>query len=615
MPRFSRRGRRIGWIAGILGVALVAGAGAVLRWRAGQGDGGPLSEGRSAYARGDWEGSDRLARHRLKQAPDDPEALQLAIRSMARQGRDQAAITAYSHLELKRMTAEDYFLLGRALARTGQDELALKSLEAARDADPDRPETLEELARAYLRNGRPAAADALAGRLLREPGWEARAQLILGASRSAQHDPIGAARALHRAFELDPEGKAASPDPSGPLRLLLVRSLLQSSQPAEARRMLEELPGSGSDPESAWLLSRCFLQERAWDRAAEALKAAGSYRADHPLEPEPAPHVGEARCAGCHRSAYEDLLTSRHSRTFARAADAKSIPWPDRAIPDPGAPEVSHRFERREDGIHVTTTVADQVFRAVARYAFGSPDHYVTFTGPDERGQSRLLRMSYYDSPKGAGWDVSTGLLPRPPHPDQFLGEPAKPVDGERGCLDCHTTNFRAVEVRVGPESADRAIGCERCHGPGGHHVAAVEGGFPDPAIISPGRAPEVTINRLCGQCHDFALPHGFTGEPDDPGWYRFHGARLEQSRCSIASGGRLHCVTCHDPHRRLETAAAPYEARCLSCHGAGQTTCPVDPAKGCVECHMPRVWRQPTHSFQSDHKIRIVPRGSSGSR
>ena len=42
-------------------------------------------------------------------------------------------------------------------------------------------------------------------------------------------------------------------------------------------------------------------------RAQAALVQAGSYRDDHPLEPEPAPYVGEARCQKCHAADLSDL--------------------------------------------------------------------------------------------------------------------------------------------------------------------------------------------------------------------------------------------------------------------------------------------------------------------
>ena len=118
-------------------------------------------------------------RRRLKVAADDPEALRLSARSAARQNRDQQAIAIYSRLELRLMTAEDYFLLGRSLSRTGQDDLALKALEASRDAEPDRLEMLDELAQVYFRKDRPAAAPAIAERLIHQPRREARSQLYL----------------------------------------------------------------------------------------------------------------------------------------------------------------------------------------------------------------------------------------------------------------------------------------------------------------------------------------------------------------------------------------------------------------------------------------------------
>jgi tetratricopeptide (TPR) repeat protein len=567
-----------------------------------------LSHGKASYSSGNWGQAALEARQRLKESPGDPEAVRLAARSAARQDRDQAAIAAYSRLELSLMTGEDYFLLGRALSRTGQDDLALKALEAAHDVDPDRIEMLDELAQVYSRKDRAGAAAAIAERLSQEPGWETRACMMLGTFRAALNDPAGAARCLERAYELDPTAKAAAPHPAQPLWMLMVRSLLQTGRAAKARHYLETIPQVSSAPEFAWLRSRSFFQDKDWKEAAKALDSSASYRTENPLEPEPAPYVGAARCASCHRSIYETHLLSRHSTTFGHARDPGHFPLPDRPLPDPVQPEVTHSFQRLESGIKVETRAGDQVFHALASYALGSPDRFVTLVGSDDKGQSRELRISSYRSPKGSGWDVSTGLDPHPDTPDGFLGPVLEPYDGARRCLSCHTTNFRAIERNVGPESADHSIGCENCHGPGGHHVLAAEASFPDLAIINPGKDNAGATNQLCGRCHDINRPHKFTGEPDDPGWFRFESTRLQASRCYVASGRAVHCVTCHDPHKNAETLAGPYEAKCLSCHGSGlgKTICPVNVTKGCVECHMPRVWREQTHSYKTDHRIRV---------
>jgi hypothetical protein len=303
------------------------------------------------------------------------------------------------------------------------------------------------------------------------------------------------------------------------------------------------------------------------------------------------------------------VLASRHATTFSRPRELHALSLPKQPLPDPADPKVEHRFQASADGIRVETRVGDQVFRALARYAFGSPDHYVTLVGPDERGRTRMLRISAYHSPKGSGLELTNGLPPHPADPWEFLGDALVPGDGDRRCLGCHTTNLHSIEAGTGPESADHAIGCEACHGPGGNHVLARQANFDDPAIVAPANTTPWAINQLCGRCHGLAHTEKVTGSVDDPAWLRFQSTTLYRSRCYTGSGEQLHCVTCHDPHQNAETAPASYEAKCLSCHHSGRPPCPVNPADGCIECHMPRIWVQATHAFKADHNIRVHTR------
>jgi hypothetical protein len=90
----------------------------------------------------------------------------------------------------------------------------------------------------------------------------------------------------------------------------------------------------------------------------------------------------------------------------------------------------------------------------------------------------------------------------------------------------------------------------------------------------------------------------------------------LTFSKCFTDSGGSLSCSTCHDPHRETEKTASFYEVRCLGCHArqatgatptAGrQTTCKVNPARDCLDCHMPKVPFAELHTTLTDHYIRV---------
>ena len=170
------------------------------------------------------------------------------------------------------------------------------------------------------------------------------------------------------------------------------------------------------------------------------------------------------------------------------------------------------------------------------------------------------------------------------------------------------------------------AIGCERCHGPGGHHLKALAAGVDDPAIARPRLADGPSVVALCSQCHSPRDPN-LRLSPGGMESVRFQGTTFTWSRCYVESRNTVDCVTCHNPHRDVETATAWYEARCLDCHSAARpatgrpdvrarrpgrpkpvtgSPCPVKPDCGCIDCHMPRVEIPTAHTAFTDHFIRV---------
>jgi hypothetical protein len=219
--------------------------------------------------------------------------------------------------------------------------------------------------------------------------------------------------------------------------VLLARVLLRTGQPAEARESLRAVLGAGPDPEASWLLSRAALQQGDFPLATEALAAAGTYRAEHPLDHEPAPYVGEARCAGCHPAVTRAAQGSRHAQTFHRGAALADLPLPGRPLPDPDNPRVSHAIARSGDRLAVETRGEGQVLRMLVAYAFGARDRYVTMIGRNEQGEMRRLRVSYYRSAEGEGWDRTFGDAIHPNHPHDVQGMPIDVREGVVRCLFC----------------------------------------------------------------------------------------------------------------------------------------------------------------------------------
>ncbi|MGP0063927.1 MAG: tetratricopeptide repeat protein [Isosphaeraceae bacterium] len=607
----------------LMAILLVAGLGAAGLWRAWSWlDPGPVALGVAAYDRGRWDEAAELAQRRLAVAKDDRGALRLLARASIRLGRIPVARSIYNRLDASDLDAEDYCVLGLARNVSGEPVEAQKVLGEALRVAPDHAESLYLLGMATFQRGWMLESARAAERLAKRPGWEARADLLLGMIGAGDNDPAGASQALRRALERDPGIRLVPADPSGTQKLL-ARVLLRAGRWAEARDTLGAILKAGSDPEASWLMSRAAMLEGDWARAADALTRSGTYRAEHPLEPEPAAFVGEARCAGCHPKAQHAVQASRHARTFRSGRALDDLPLPDRPLADPDNPQVTHTFHRGDGQVRVETRVSVEVLRAVVDYALGSTDRYTSLIARDQQGQVRTLRLSYHRGAKGSGWDRSKGQAVHPHRLDEFLGERFASDDEWVECLVCHTTSARAARLHVGPESADRAIGCERCHGPGGLHVAAVAARFSDMAIANPAQARAAEVNQSCGGCHgQHSLP--MPASRTAPDWTRFPGSTLPWSRCYVERGGALSCVTCHDPHRDAETSPAYYEAKCLACHASPSRTtastaaqpqqaeatrrssCPINPSRDCLGCHMPKVEYDWLHGFFTDHYIRV---------
>jgi tetratricopeptide (TPR) repeat protein len=608
-------------VAILLGLAL---GGWWWRW-AGAVD--PLQRGRAAYGRGDYPSAEREARGVLRSRREDADALRLLARCLFRQRRDRAALNVAQQLPRASLGVEDYFLQGQAFFRLGQKERAILLWRAGLGLDRHHLETILALEQAFSELDLLHEAATMAQLLAAEPGWEARAALRLAAVRADQSDPGATAEALERALTR-PDQWHGGEDPVR-VRKRLIRCLLQTGQPGRARTVLEQLLGPlGEDSERGWLLSRCDLQEGVASLAAVSALA-WSYRQAHPLEPEPAPFLGEARCATCHPAIFRTQHRSRHARTFIRKEHLEGAGIAQRSIADPGDPRVLHAFVRRSDGWEIQTRAQDHLYQSVVDFAFGSGDRGLTLVGHDREERPYECRLSRYPEP--FGWDVTSGQPPQPDQPALFQGMRIN-RDAVRRCLFCHTTHAQAILAGSGPESADSAIGCERCHGPGGHHVQAVRAeraraapGESDLAIARPSVASGAPIVALCSQCHS-PRDKNLLITPGAPDSVRFQGRTLTWSRCYSESGGQLDCVTCHDPHRDAETAPAAYVARCLACHGATGSkpsdparrpqptaraprgTCPVQPEGNCIMCHMPKIKTPMAHAEFTDHFIRVHP-------
>ncbi len=169
-------------------------------------------------------------------------------------------------------------------------------------------------------------------------------------------------------------------------------------------------------------------------------------------------------------------------------------------------------------------------------------------------------------------------------------------------CFACHSTGVPAVKEGGSIHPHEHGVRCESCHGPGAAHVKAGGGKY---NIENPGRYQATAINEQCGSCH---RQPGADARWDDPWNVRHQPVYLAESACFLQSGGKLSCISCHQPHQALSRDRGAYAAICAGCHKSVQHRAKV--SGDCTGCHMPAVAASPDLSF-TNHWIGVYSTGA----
>ena len=294
-----------------------------------------------------------------------------------------------------------------------------------------------------------------------------------------------------------------------------------------------------------------------------------------------------------------------------------------------------YRFEFSQQGVAKPITGT-----RVLKYFIGSGAAARTFL-IDEGGFLFESPVTYYR--QSTSWKASPGFedLDYP-----YLTRPIPP-----GCLQCHASNIQATGGTLNgyrtPPFLENGVSCERCHGPGGTHIAAYSTKRTTPVpqsakMLNPVKLAPAARDSICAQCHlsgevrvskagktERALTPGGLLADDltvfvragSPSELRVtsHVENLAQSACKRASGDKMWCGSCHDPHTPPDPAekVAYFRSKCLSCHQTqdcrGAKEARLANGDSCTQCHMPR---GPANDIQhvvfTDHSIRRKPGASS---
>jgi Tfp pilus assembly protein PilF len=351
-------------------------------------------------------------------------------------------------------------------------------------------------------------------------------------------------------------------------------------------------------------------------------------------------YVGSQACGDCHSEIYSEYMRTGMGRSMSSVSPAflQNLHLP--------AVYTNQRLDRYYDVIARKGKLYESEYAldGTGREIFRDEHQLAWIIGSGANGIGAIVQRGNYlfEAPltlytRTMTWEMSPGYEST----DMGFSRPILP-----GCLFCHSGRSNPITGSDGRfESAvfsEMPIGCENCHGPGAAHIDAVTSGGTGKGgssrIVNPARLTPDLANNICMACHEIGnerilkpgkeykdvrpgepldnvlsilmTPPTREAPPDKDHLQHYYSMTL--SKCYRASGGRLRCITCHDPHLEPAKEEAPtfFNKRCMSCHTDESCKLPrkarqqSSPSDNCIGCHMPKRENFVAHSTLTNHRI-----------
>jgi hypothetical protein len=357
-------------------------------------------------------------------------------------------------------------------------------------------------------------------------------------------------------------------------------------------------------------------------------------------------YVGSAACAACHEEIYRKYLQTGMGRSTSQISPDWLKGQPTSASVEDKNNQLQFEVYAQDGKLyqteHQSGSDGQEVFRDTREleWIIGAGEN--GFGGLVKRGDYIFQApLSFYSKP--GRWELSPGYELG----NLGFNRPILPA-----CISCHSGRPNAIPDGNGrfdnPPFSELAIGCENCHGPGLAHVLARHTDVDtytghDPSIVNPASLAPALADSLCMSCHQTGdvrvLKPGRNhrdfrpGDPLDDTMSILmvpprreappqtdlleHYYSMTLSKCYRASGERMSCISCHDPHVEPARQEAPeyFKKKCLTCHTEKSCTLPFrareqqQPPDDCAGCHMKkRDVQEISHSSITNHRILVRP-------